>query len=340
MARVVTFGEIMMRLATPNFLRFVQTRSFDVTYAGAEANVAVSLANFGLEASFVTKLPKNEFGIAVLRYLRQYNVDTSHIIFGEGRLGVYFLETGYSQRPSKVIYDRANSAFALSRPEEYDWDRILNNASWFHFTGITPALGDNLVQACLDALKKAKEKGIIVSCDLNYRAKLWSQEKARQVMSQLVKYVDVLFANEEDAEKVFGIKADESNVVEGKLSLKGYEQVCRRLKERFGFKKVAISLRESIVANLNGWSGVLLDGDDFYSAKQYTVHIVDRVGAGDSFAAGIIYGFLTGMKPQETLEFAVAASCLKHTIVGDFNEVTLDEVKSLMKGSGSGRVVR
>ncbi|AJC74562.1 2-dehydro-3-deoxygluconokinase [Pseudothermotoga hypogea DSM 11164 = NBRC 106472] len=340
MARVVTFGEIMMRLATPNFLRFVQTRSFDVTYAGAEANVAVSLANFGLEASFVTKLPKNEFGIAVLRYLRQYNVDTSHIIFGEGRLGVYFLETGYSQRPSKVIYDRANSAFALSSPEEYDWDRILNNANWFHFTGITPALGDNLVQACLDALKKAKEKGIIVSCDLNYRAKLWSQEKAREVMSQLVKYVDVLFANEEDAEKVFGIKADESNVVEGKLSLKGYEQVCRRLKERFGFKKVAISLRESIVANLNGWSGVLLDGDDFYSAKQYTVHIVDRVGAGDSFSAGIIYGLLNGMKPEETLEFAVAASCLKHTIVGDFNEVTVDEVKSLMKGSGSGRVVR
>jgi 2-dehydro-3-deoxygluconokinase len=340
MARVVSFGEIMMRLATPNFLRFVQTKSFDVTYAGAEANVAVSLANFGLEASFVTKLPKNEFGIAVLRYLRQYNVDTSHIIFGEGRLGVYFLETGYSQRPSKVIYDRANSTFALSKPEEYDWDRIFDNADWFHFTGITPALGDNLVQACLDALKKAKEKGITVSCDLNYRAKLWSQEKARQVMSQLVKYVDVLFANEEDAEKVFGIKADESNVVEGKLSLRGYEQVCRRLKERFGFKRVAISLRESIVANLNGWSGVLLDGDDFYSAKQYTVHIVDRVGAGDSFSAGIIYGFLTGMKPQETLEFAVAASCLKHTIVGDFNEVTLDEVKSLMKGSGSGRVVR
>ncbi|WP_448516936.1 PfkB family carbohydrate kinase [Pseudothermotoga sp.] len=340
MARVVSFGEIMMRLATPNFLRFVQTKSFDVTYAGAEANVAVSLANFGLEASFVTKLPKNEFGIAVLRYLRQYNVDTSHIIFGEGRLGVYFLETGYSQRPSKVIYDRANSVFALSKPEEYDWDRIFDNADWFHFTGITPALGDNLVQACLDALKKAKEKGITVSCDLNYRAKLWSQEKARQVMSQLVKYVDVLFANEEDAEKVFGIKADESNVVEGKLSLKGYEQVCRRLKERFGFKRVAISLRESIVANLNGWSGVLLDGDDFYSAKQYTVHIVDRVGAGDSFSAGIIYGFLTGMKPQETLEFAVAASCLKHTVVGDFNEVTLDEVKSLMKGSGSGRVVR
>jgi 2-dehydro-3-deoxygluconokinase len=340
MARVVSFGEIMMRLATPNFLRFVQTKSFDVTYAGAEANVAVSLANFGLEASFVTKLPKNEFGIAVLRYLRQYNVDTSHIIFGEGRLGVYFLETGYSQRPSKVIYDRANSTFALSKPEEYDWDRIFDNADWFHFTGITPALGDNLVQACLDALKKAKEKGITVSCDLNYRAKLWSQEKARQVMSQLVKYVDVLFANEEDAEKVFGIKADESNVVEGKLSLKGYEQVCRSLKERFGFKRVAISLRESIVANLNGWSGVLLDGDDFYSAKQYTVHIVDRVGAGDSFSAGIIYGFLTGMKPQETLEFAVAASCLKHTIVGDFNEVTPDEVKSLMKGSGSGRVVR
>lgn len=340
MPEVVTFGEIMMRLATPNFLRFVQTKSFDVTYAGAEANVAVSLANFGLKSSFVTKLPNNDFGIAVLRHLRQYGVDTSHILFGEGRLGVYFLETGYSQRPSKVIYDRSNSVFALSKPEEYNWDEILKDAVWFHFTGITPALGDNLVQACFDALKKAKEKNITVSCDLNYRAKLWSEQKARQVMSELVKYVDVLFANEEDAEKVFGIKADESNVVEGKLNLKGYEQVCRRLKERFGFKKVAISLRESIVANLNGWSGVLLDGEDFYSARQYTVHIVDRVGAGDSFSAGIIYGFLTGMKPQEALEFAVAASCLKHTIVGDFNEVTLDEVKRLMKGEGSGRVVR
>lgn len=340
MPRVVTFGEIMMRLSTPNFLRFVQTKNFDVTYAGAEANVAVSLANFGLESSFVTKLPKNDFGYAVVRHLRQYNVDTSHIVFGEGRLGIYFLETGYSQRPSRVIYDRANSAFALSKPEEYDWDRILQNANWFHFTGITPALGDNLVQACLDALKKAKEKGVTVSCDLNYRAKLWSEEKARKVMSELAKYVDVLFANEEDAEKVFGIKADESNVVEGKLSLKGYEQVCRRLREKFGFKKVAISLRESIVANLNGWSGVLLDGDDFYTARQYTVHIVDRVGAGDSFSAGIIYGFLTGMSPQETLEFAVAASCLKHTIFGDFNEVSADEVKNLMKGPGSGRVVR
>ncbi|MEJ5230207.1 PfkB family carbohydrate kinase [Pseudothermotoga sp. U03pept] len=340
MAKVVTFGEIMMRLATPGYLRLVQANQFEVTYAGAEANVAVSLANFGIDVSFVTKLPSNELGQAVLRTLRQYGVDLSHICFGEGRLGLYFLETGFSQRPSKVIYDRANSVFALSKPQDFNWDEILKDATWLHFTGITPALGDNLVESCRNALNKAKEKNITVSCDLNYRAKLWSEEKARGVMSELVQYVDVLFANEEDTEKVFGIHADDSNIVEGKLSLAGYEQVCRRLRERFGFKKVAISLRESIVANLNGWSAVLLDDDDFYHSRQYTVHIVDRVGAGDSFAAGVIYGTIMGMKPQETLDFAVAASCLKHTIIGDFNQVTLEEVKKVAKGEGSGRVVR
>ncbi|HBT26466.1 MAG TPA: 2-dehydro-3-deoxygluconokinase [Pseudothermotoga sp.] len=340
MSQVVTFGEIMMRLSAQSHLRLIQASQFDVTYAGAEANVAVSLANFGIDVAFVTKLPKNDLGLAVLRILRQYGVDTSYICFGEGRLGLYFLETGFSQRPSKVIYDRANSVFALSNPDDFDWDKILKNAKWFHFTGITPALSDNLVESCRNALKKSKEKGIMTSCDLNYRAKLWSEEKARQVMSELVEYVDVLFANEEDAEKVFGIKADDSNIIEGKLSLKGYEQVCTRLQEKFGFKKVAISLRESIVANVNRWSGVLMDGKDFYSSKQYTVHIVDRVGAGDSFAAGLIFGFLNNMKPQESLEFAVAASCLKHTIAGDFNQVSIDEVKKLAKGEGSGRVVR
>ncbi|AEH51186.1 sugar kinase [Pseudothermotoga thermarum] len=340
MSKVVTFGEIMMRLATPGYVRFVQANSFEVSYAGAEANVAVSLASFGVPAAFVTKLPNNEFGLAVLRTLRQYGVDTSFIKFAEGRLGIYFLETGFSQRPSKVIYDRANSVFALSKPEDYDWDKIFENASWFHFTGITPALSDNLAQACLQAVQKAKEKGLTVSCDLNYRAKLWSPQKANQVMSQLVKYVDILFANEEDAEKVFGIKADESNVQEGKLSLKGYEQVARRLREQFGFKMVAITLRESITANVNGWSGVLLVNDEFLVSKHYTIYIVDRVGAGDSFAAGLIYGLINNMKPQEALEFAVAASCLKHTIIGDFNQVSVDEVLSLMKGGGAGRVQR
>ncbi|WP_041083202.1 sugar kinase [Thermotoga profunda] len=340
MSRVVTFGEIMMRLATPSYLRLVQTNQFEITYAGAEANVAVSLANFGMNVAYVTKLPTNDLGQAVLRTLRQYGVDTSHVVFGDGRLGLYFLETGFSQRPSKVIYDRANSVFALSKPEDFNWDEIFKDAIWFHFTGITPALGENLVQSCRQALQKAKEKNITVSCDLNYRAKLWNEQKARQVMTELVKYVDVLFANEEDAEKVFGIRADDSNIVEGKLSLKGYEQVCRRLRETFGLKKVAISLRESIVANINGWSGVLLDSDHFYHSKQYTVHIVDRVGAGDSFAAGLIYGIITNMGPQQSLDFAVAASCLKHTIIGDFNQVTLEEVKKLAKGEGSGRVVR
>lgn len=340
MPKVVTFGEIMMRLATPGYLRLVQTNHFEITYAGAEANVAVSLSNFGVKATFVTKLPNNDLGQAVLRILRQHDIDTSHIAFADGRLGLYFLETGFSQRPSKVIYDRANSVFALSKPDDFKWDEILEDAVWFHFTGITPALGDNLVEACRQALRKAKEKNITVSCDLNYRAKLWSQQRAREVMSELVKYVDVLFANEEDAEKVFGIRADDSNIIEGKLNLRGYEQVSRRLQEAFGLKKVAISLRESIVANINGWSGVLLDGDDFYHSKQYTVHIIDRVGAGDSFAAGLIYGIINNMEPKQALDFAVAASCLKHTIIGDFNQVTLDEVKKLAAGEGSGRVVR
>ncbi len=340
MLKVVTFGEIMMRLSTPGYMRFVQSDRFEVTYAGAEANVAVALASFGIDTAFVTKLPNNEFGLAALRAIRQYGVDTSYIRFGEGRLGLYFLETGFSQRPSKVIYDRANSVFALSKPEDYNWDEILKTATWFHFTGITPALGDNLVEACLQAVQKAKEKKITVSCDLNYRAKLWSPQKANQVMSQLAKYVDVLFANEEDAEKVFGIRADQSNVQEGKLNLKGYEQVARRLKESFGFKIVAITLRESIVANMNGWSGILLFNDDFLVSKHYTVHIVDRVGAGDSFAAGLIYGIINSMNPQEALDFAVAASCLKHTVMGDFNQVTADEIKTLMKGEGSGRVQR
>ncbi len=340
MSKVVTFGEIMMRLATPGFIRFVQANSFEVTYAGAEANVAVSLANFGVPSAFVTKLPNNELGLAAFKAIRQYGVDTSHIKFGDGRLGLYFLETGFSQRPSKVIYDRANSVFALSKPEDYNWDEIFKDATWFHFTGITPALGDNLVEACLQAVKTAKKKGLTISCDLNYRAKLWSPQKANQVMSQLAKYVDILFANEEDAEKVFGIKADESNVHQGKLSLKGYEQVARRLKEGFGFKMVAITLRESMVANVNGWSAVLLNDNDFLVSKHYTVHIVDRVGAGDSFAAGLIYGIIMNMKAQEALEFATAASCLKHTVIGDFNQVGVSEVMSLMKGEGSGRVQR
>ncbi|MCD6102546.1 MAG: sugar kinase [Thermotogaceae bacterium] len=340
MGRVVTFGEIMMRLSTPDHLRFCQANRFDVSYAGAEANVAVSLSNFQVDSCFVTKLPQNDFGRSVLSYIRQYGVDTKYITFGEGRLGIYFIEVGHSQRPSKVIYDRSHSTFARSDISDFNWEEILSGVDWFHFTGITPALGDNLVEICHKALSTAKQKGVTVSCDLNYRAKLWSEEKARLVMTDLMSYVDVLFANEEDAERVFGIKADDSNVVEGRLSLKGYEQVCRKLKERFDFQSVAISLRESKFANINGWSGVLLHGNEFVNARQYTVHIVDRVGAGDSFAAGLIYAFLQDMSPQDSIEFATAASCLKHTIMGDFNHITVQEVKRLVQGEGSGRVVR
>lgn len=338
--KVITFGEIMLRLAPEGYYRFVQAESYGATYGGGEANVAVSLANYGLDAGFVTKLPAHEIGQAGINSLRRFGVDTTHIVRGGDRVGIYFLEKGASQRPSKVIYDRAGSSIATAKPEDFDWDSIFEGVEWFHFTGITPALGDNVAAICLDACKAAKEKGITVSCDLNYRNKLWSKEKAGQVMSELCQYVDVCISNEEDASDVFGIKAAGTDVTAGQVNHEGYRDVAKQLADRFGFSKVAITLRTSISANDNKWAAMLYDGNECYFSKQYTMHIVDRVGGGDSFGGGLIYACLQNMGPQDIIKFAVAASCLKHSIEGDFNQVSVDEVKKLAGGDASGRVQR
>jgi 2-dehydro-3-deoxygluconokinase len=340
MKRVVTFGEIMLRLAPEGYYRFVQAEKFGATFGGGEANVAVSLANFGMDAVFVSKVPKHEIGQACVNSLRRFGVDTDEIIRGGDRLGIYYLEKGASQRPSKVIYDRAGSAISQATKDEFDWDDILEGADWFHFTGITPALGDGVAEICLEAVKAARAKGITVSCDLNYRNKLWSKEKAGEVMGELCKYVDVCIANEQDADDVFGIKAGNTDVTTGKVNHEGYKDVAKQLADRFGFKKVAITLRSSISANDNNWAGMLYDGKDFYFSRSYPVHIVDRVGGGDSFGGGLIYASLENYSGQDTIEFAVAASCLKHSIEGDYNMVTVDEVKKLAGGDASGRVQR
>jgi 2-dehydro-3-deoxygluconokinase len=339
-AKVVTFGEIMLRLSPPGYQRFVQASSFDVIYGGGEANVAVSLANYGLDSYFVTKVPTHEIGQCAVNELRRYGVHTEYILRGGDRLGIYFCETGASQRPSKVIYDRANSAISQVKPGEFDWGGIFADADWFHFTGITPALSDSAAQVTLEALKAAKSAGVKVSADLNYRKKLWSPEKANKVMTELMQYVDVAIGNEEDAEKVFGIKAKASDVTKGQLDTEGYYEVARELQQRFGFEKVAITLRESLSASDNNWSALLYDGTEFYLSRKYNVHIVDRVGGGDSFAAGLIYSLLLDKMGQDAIEFAVAASCLKHSIVGDFNQVSVAEVENLAKGDASGRVQR
>lgn len=338
--KVVTFGEIMLRLSPPNYQRFIQATSFDAMYGGGEANVAVSLANFGLDAYFVTKVPSHEIGQCVVNVLRNHGVGTDYIKRGGHRLGIYFCEVGASQRPSKVIYDRAGSAISEAQPAEFNWHEILKGAGWFHFTGITPALSDSTAQATLDAVRTAKELGVTVSADLNYRKKLWSPEKANRIMTGLMEYVDVVVGNEEDAEKVFGIKASGSNVTTGELSREGYYEVARELARRFNLDKAAITLRESLSASDNNWSAILYDGEDFYTSRKYEIHIVDRVGGGDSFAGGLIYGLINGMDLQDVVEFAVAASCLKHSVVGDFNLASIDEVKRLAAGDASGRVQR
>ncbi len=338
--RIITFGEIMLRLAPEGYYRFVQAEQYGATFGGGEANVAVSLANFGLDAGFVTKLPKHEIGQAAVNSLRRYGVNTNNIARGGDRVGIYFLEKGASQRPSKVIYDRAGSSIASATTKDFDWSTIFTDIDWFHFTGITPALGDNVAAICLEACKIAKEKGITISCDLNYRNKLWSKDKARKVMSELSKYVDVCIANEEDASDVFGIKASDTDVTSGKVNHEGYKEVAKELVNQFGFSKVAITLRESLSANDNNWAAMLYDGSEFYFSKKYTMHIVDRVGGGDSFGAGLIYSCLNGFEPQKAIDFAVAASCLKHSIEGDFNQVSVDEVLKLAGGDASGRVQR
>ncbi len=340
MKKIVTFGEIMMRLNPEGYSRFVQADKFEVSYAGGEANVAVSLTNYGLAASFVSKVPAHEIGQAAVNALRRYGVNTEGIVRGGDRLGVYFVEKGASQRASKVIYDRAYSAISQAVPEEFDWNAIFEGADWFHFTGITPALGGSLPWICLEACKEAKKHGVKISCDLNYRNKLWSREEANKVMSELMPYVDVCIANEEDAKDVFGIVAENTDLNAGKISHEGYVSVAQQLTERFGFEKVAITLRGSLSASDNDWAGMLYSDAQAYFSPTYRMHIVDRVGGGDSFGGGLIYALVSGYDSQKAINFAVAASCLKHSIEQDFNLVSVKEVEALAGGNASGRVQR
>ena len=341
--RVITFGEIMMRLNPIGYLRLVQSDRFEATYAGGEANVAVSLANYGLDAAYVTKVPAHEVGQCAVNELRRYGVDTQYMVRGGDRLGIYFCEKGASQRASKVIYDRASSAIALAKRTDFDWDTIFDGADWFHWTGITPALGGELPEICLDACKAAKARGLTISCDLNFRKKLWSQEKAREVMTNLMQYVDVCIGNEEDAEKVLGFKPEGSDIMSGNLELSGYMNIFGQMADRFGFSYIASSLRESHSASNNGWSACIMDGKtkEFYHSRKYTIApIVDRVGGGDAFTSGLICSLLDGKDMKTALEFGTAAAALKHTIPGDFNLVTRSEVEKLAGGDSSGRVQR
>lgn len=338
--KVVTFGEIMLRLAPVNYERFVQAEKLGATFGGGEANVSVSLSNYGFSSCFVTRLPKHEIGQAAVNSLRRYGVDVRYVVRGGDRVGIYYLEKGASQRPSKVIYDRAGSAIATAESSDFNWTEIFQDAKWFHFTGITPAISENLAEICLEACKAAKKLGVKISCDLNYRKKLWSKEKAGEIMGKLCEYVDVCIANEEDAADVFGIHAKDTFITRGELKQEGYKDVAIKLAQKFGFQKVAITLRESINANENNWSAMLYENNQFYFSKKYRMNIVDRVGGGDSFAGGLIAAVLEGYEPQKTIEFATASSCLKHTIEGDYNLVLMEEVERLILGDGSGRVQR
>ena len=346
MPRVITFGEIMLRLSTPGYLRFGQARQFDATFGGGEANVAVSLANYGIDAAFVTRLPDNDIAKACIKDLRSYGVDTSKIVFGGDRVGIYFLETGAVARPSKVVYDRAGSSIATIQPGMIDWKKVFEGADWFHWTGITPALSQGAADVCLEAVRAANALGVTVSCDLNYRKNLWKYGKtAGEVMPALVEGCDIILGNEEDADKVFGIKPEGFDVTAtgGAIDQGRFRSVGEQLMKRFPrANKVIITLRGSINANHNTWGGVLWDGAKLYESPRYDItHIVDRVGGGDSFMGGLIYGLLSFPgDDRKALNFAVAASCLKHTIFGDYNQVTVAEVENLMKGDASGRVAR
>ena len=330
----------MLRLSPPGYTRLMQTNLLEATYGGGEANVAVALANLGEDAAYVTKLPDNAVGQGAVNELRSFGVDTKKIVRGGNRMGVYYCEKGASQRSSTVLYDRAASAIAEAKKEDFDWDSIFEGCKWFHFTGITPALSEGMAEITEDACKAAKAHGAIVSCDLNFRKKLWTSQRAGQVMSKLMKYTDICIANEEDAEKVFGISAGSNDIEGGKLHHEGYIDVARQLTERFAFKKVAITLRGSISASDNNWAAMLYDGGKAYFSRQYPVHIVDRVGGGDSFGGGLIYSLINGYGPQEAIEFATAISCLKHSIEGDFCRISLQEVEGLLSSGGSGRIQR
>jgi 2-dehydro-3-deoxygluconokinase len=340
---IVTFGEVMLRLSPPGFLRIPQANSFDVSFGGAEANVAVSAARFGLPVEFVTRLPENDLAEACIASLRGAGVGTRHIQRGGERLGIYFMETGAAQRGSKVVYDRSHSSMSTIQPGTVDWAQVFNGASWFHTTGITPAISQSAAETALEAVKAAHEMGVPVSIDMNYRKNLWKWgKKASEVMPQLFQFCDVAVGNEEDAQDVFGIKAPDTDITAGKVSSESYRYVSEKLAERFpNLKTVAFTLRGSLSATHNTWSGVLWDQGAFYDTRTYDIeYIVDRVGGGDSFTAGLIYGMLRYADRQSTLDFAVAASCLKHSILGDFNQVSVAEVEKLMKGDASGRVAR
>lgn len=340
--KVVAFGELLLRLAAPGYTKLFQKDSLDSTFCGGEANVAVSLANFGLDSVFVTKLPDSDVGRAAAHSLDYFKVDTSEIVYGDGRMGLYYLEKGASQRPSKVIYDREYSAIALARRDEFNWDKIFQDADWFHWTGINPALSGELAAICLDACNVARQKGMTISCDLNYRAKLWTSEKAQEVMKPLMKYVDVCICNEEDAEKVLGIKNELTNVDAGELNKAGYVHTAEMIYSTYGCKYVATTLRKSYSASRNGWSAMLYDAESLesYFSREYDIQIIDRVGGGDSFGAGLIYAMGTGMDCQIAIDFATAASCLKQTIEGDYNRCTTEDVETLLKSGGNGRVQR
>jgi len=341
MAKIVTFGEIMLRLAPNGYYRFFQNDQMQATFGGGEANVAVSLANFGMDSRYVTKLPKHAIGQAAVDSLRYFGVDTTKIVRGGERVGIYYLEKGASQRGSVCIYDRAHSAISEAAPADFDWNAIFEGADWFHFTGITPALGGNLVEICRDACIAAKKHGVKISCDLNYRGKLWTRAEAREAMTMLCQYVDVCISNEEDAKDVFGIEAENTDIEGGKLDREGYISVARQLTERFDFRAVAITLRGSISASENNWSGMLYQKGETCFARNYLIHLVDRVGGGDSFGGGLIHAMRKWPEdPQKCIEFAVAASCLKQATEYDFNHASEQEVLGLAGGSGSGRVQR
>lgn len=340
--KVITFGEMLLRLAAPGYTKLFQKNSLESTFCGGEANVAVSLSIFGLNSSFVTKLPNNDVGQAAINSMRYFGVDTSKVVYGDGRMGLYYLEKGASQRPSKVIYDRAYSALALANKKDFDWDKIFEGADWFHWTGINPSLSEELAVICKDACEIAKNKGLTISCDLNYRGKLWSSEKAQSVMKPLMKYVDVCICNEEDAEKVLGIKAPNTDVESGELNKAGYVHTAEMIYSYYGCKYIATTLRKSYSASRNGWSAMLYNAEalESYFSTEYDIQIVDRVGGGDSFAAGLIYAMSQKQSCQDVIDFATAASCLKQTMEGDYNRTTASDVYALLKSGGHGRVQR
>lgn len=341
MKKVVGFGDMMISFAPPGYLRFIQAESMELNYTGAEANVLVSLSMFGMPTDFVTKLPKNPIADSAIASLRKFGVGTTKVVYGGDRMGVIYTEKGAAQRPSKVVYDRKYTAICTAMREDFNWDEIFgDDTAWFHFTGITPALSDNTAAICEDACRAAKAKGITISCDLNYRKNLWTEEKAKSVMEKLVPFVDIVIANEEDADKVLGIKAAHTDVMTGKLNREGYIDVAKQICEKYGAKKVGVTLRKSISASDNEWSAMLFDGNNAYFSKEYKIHIVNRVGGGDSFTGALIYSLMNDYDAQSAIEFAAAASCLKHSIEKDFNLITVDEVKNLAGGDGSGRVQR